>query len=134
MADRAVRRRRVPAAGRPGPAGRLPVGLALGRDGTAYIGRSDDDGTEIWRLPPSGSGSPAASPDRIYASDEDANVTDVSLDGSLVCLEHSEHGDNRHPALRLVRPDGSTVADLWDGPGSGCRRQASNRRSRTRGC
>src|SRR4051794_31805 len=91
-----------------------PAGLALGRDGTAYIGRSDDDGTELWRLDPSG-----RLPERIYASDEDANVTDVSLDGSLVCLEHSEHGDNRHPALRLVGPDGSTVADLWDGPGLG---------------
>jgi dienelactone hydrolase len=102
----------VPAA--PDLAAGYPAGLALGRDGTAYIGRSDDKGSEIWRLDPG-----SASPERIYDSIEDASVTDVSLDGSLVCLEHAEHGDNRHPALRLVARDGSTVADLWDGPGLG---------------
>src|SRR4051794_5767234 len=91
-----------------------PSGLALGRDGTAYIGRSDDDGTEIWRHGPL-----AEAPVRIYASVEDANVTDVDLDGDLICIEHAEHGDNRHPALRVVRPDGTPIADLWDGPGLG---------------
>ncbi|MDQ1634288.1 MAG: hypothetical protein QOJ32_1097 [Frankiaceae bacterium] len=98
----------------PALAAGYPSGLALGRDGTAYVGRSDDDGAEVWRLDPDGQ-----EPVRIYASAEDANVTDVSLDGTLVCLEHSEHGDNRHPALRLVRPDGDAVAELWDGPGLG---------------
>ncbi|HSP37144.1 MAG TPA: prolyl oligopeptidase family serine peptidase [Frankiaceae bacterium] len=98
----------------PSLAAGYPSGLALGRDGTAYIGRSDDGGAEVWRLDP---GAHAA--ERIYVSVEDANVTDVSLDGTLVCLEHAEHGDNRHPALRLVRPEGTTIADLWDGPGFG---------------
>ena len=108
-----------PAPAAPALAAGYPAGLALGRDGTAYIGRSDDDGTEVWRLAPAGSGSPKPVLERIYTSAEDASVADVSLDGSLVCLEHAEHGDNRHPALRLVRPDGTTVADLWDGPGLG---------------
>jgi dienelactone hydrolase len=91
-----------------------PAGLALGLDGSAYIGRSDDDGSEIWRLAEVG-----ATPALLYRSAQDANVDDVSSDGRLVAISHSEHGDNRHPALRLLRPDGSVVADLWDGPGKG---------------
>ncbi len=55
----------------------------------------------------------------IYSHKEDANVGDVTDDGRLVSISHSEHGDNRHPALRVVTPDGTTVADLWDGPGKG---------------
>ena len=44
----------------------------------------------------------------------------LSRDGELVAIEHSEHGDSRHVALRVLRvADGSTVADLWDGPGLG---------------
>lgn len=91
-----------------------PAGLALGLDGTAYIGRTDDDGSEIWRVP-AGGGAPVL----IYRSEQDASVDDVSSDGRLIAISHSEHGDNRHPALRLLSPDGSTVADLWDGPGKG---------------
>ena len=37
-----------------------------------------------------------------------------------MAIGHSEHGDSRHPALRVVRvTDGGTVAELWDGPGLG---------------
>ena len=39
----------------------------------------------------------------------------LSADGSLLCLEHSEHGDLIHPALRVVDPrTGETVGDLHD--------------------
>jgi dipeptidyl aminopeptidase/acylaminoacyl peptidase len=39
----------------------------------------------------------------------------LSPDGSLLCLEHSEHGDLIHPALRVVDPrSGSVVGDLRD--------------------
>jgi acetyl esterase/lipase len=39
----------------------------------------------------------------------------LSSDGSLLCLEHSEHGDLIHPALRVIDPrTGSVVADLVD--------------------
>jgi dipeptidyl aminopeptidase/acylaminoacyl peptidase len=39
----------------------------------------------------------------------------LSTDGTLLCLEHSEHGDLIHPALRVIDPrTGSTVADLRD--------------------
>ena len=39
----------------------------------------------------------------------------LSADGSLLCLEHSEHGDLIHPALRVIDPrSGETVGDLAD--------------------
>jgi dienelactone hydrolase len=39
----------------------------------------------------------------------------LSADGSLLCLEHSEHGDLIHPALRVVDPrTGATVGELLD--------------------
>jgi dipeptidyl aminopeptidase/acylaminoacyl peptidase len=39
----------------------------------------------------------------------------LSADGSLLCLEHAEHGDLIHAALRVIDPrDGSTVGDLVD--------------------
>jgi dipeptidyl aminopeptidase/acylaminoacyl peptidase len=90
-----------------------PAGLAIARDGTAYVGRSDDDGTEIWRVPPAGE------PSLIYSHEQDASVGDVTDDGRLISISHSEHGDNRHPALRVVTPDGTPVAELWDGTGKG---------------
>ena len=49
----------------------------------------------------------------------------LSRDETLVVLEHSEHGDSRHKALRVLRlgadadGDGEVVADLWDGDGLG---------------
>jgi acetyl esterase/lipase len=39
----------------------------------------------------------------------------LSTDGRLLCIEHSEHGDLVHPALRVIDPrDGSVVGDLLD--------------------
>ena len=39
----------------------------------------------------------------------------LSADGSLLCLEHAEHGDLVHPALRVVDPrTGETRGDLLD--------------------
>lgn len=93
-----------------------PAGLALGRGGLAVVGRADDDyGTQIHVI-----GSPGAPPRLLYAHAEDAGVAGLSEDGTLVVIGHSEHGDSRHPALRVVRvDDGSTVTELWDGPGRG---------------
>ena len=71
-----------------------PAGLAIARDGTAYVGRSDDDGSEIWRVPATGEGYSSTPTSRTRASG------DVSDDGLLISISHSEHGDNRHPALR----------------------------------
>jgi len=41
--------------------------------------------------------------------------TGLSVDGTLLCVEHSEHGDLIHPALRVMDPrTGATAADLLD--------------------
>ena len=92
-----------------------PSGLAIGRDGTVVVGRTDDDyGAQIHVV------SSGAAPRLLYAHAEDAGVGDLSEDGELVAISHSEHGDSRHPALRVVRTaSGDAVAELWDGPGKG---------------
>src|SRR5690606_41453727 len=54
-----------------------------------------------------------AAPEVIYHHAEDAHVAALSRGESLIAIGHSEHGDSRHMALRVVRPDGATVADLW---------------------
>ncbi|KOG59114.1 peptide hydrolase [Streptomyces griseoflavus] len=96
----------------PGLAPSYPAGLALGRDGTAVIGRStDEDGTTIHVVRP---GQP---PVEIYRHRESAGVGALSHDGSLIAIEHTEHGDAMHSAIRVVRPDGSTVAELDDTKG-----------------
>ncbi|MCX5398617.1 prolyl oligopeptidase family serine peptidase [Streptomyces sp. NBC_00102] len=101
----------VPAA--PGLEPSYPAGLAIGRDGTAVIGRStDEDGTTIHLVRPGGTGIV-----EIYRHRESAGVGDLSHDGSLIALEHTEHGDAMHSSLRVVRPDGSTVAELDDTEG-----------------
>ncbi|MFI1755073.1 prolyl oligopeptidase family serine peptidase [Streptomyces sp. NPDC020571] len=91
-----------------------PAGLALGRDGrTAVIGRStDEDGTTI-HLARGDGGAPV----EIYRHRESAGVGDLSHDGSLIAIEHTEHGDAMHSALRVLRPDGTTVAELDDTEG-----------------
>ena len=39
----------------------------------------------------------------------------LSADGSLLCLQHAEYGDEMHEALRVIDPrTGATVADLVD--------------------
>ena len=39
----------------------------------------------------------------------------LSADGSLLCLEHAEHGDLIHPALRVIDPrTGTTVSEQLD--------------------
>lgn len=90
----------------PGLGASYPAGLAIGRDGTAVVGRStDEDGTTIHVV------RPGAAPVEIYRHRESAGVGDLSYDGTLIALEHTEHGDAMHSALRVVRPDGSTVAE-----------------------
>lgn len=89
-----------------------PAGLALGRDGTAVVGRStDDDGSTIHVV------RPGSAPAEIYRHRESAGVGDLSHDGTLIAFEHTEHGDAMHSALRVVRPDGTAVAELDDTKG-----------------
>ncbi|MGW1014950.1 S9 family peptidase [Streptomyces niveus] len=96
----------------PGIGAAYPGGLGLGRDGTAVVGCStDEDGSTIHVLPPGGT------PVEIYRHRESAGVGDLSHDGTLVAVEHTEHGDAMHSALRVVRLDGTTVAELDDTKG-----------------
>ncbi|WP_232626781.1 S9 family peptidase [Streptomyces alfalfae] len=97
----------------PGLDASYPAGLALGRDGgTVVVGRStDEDGSTIHVVRPD---APDAGPAEVYRHRESAGVGDLSHDGSLIAVEHTEHGDAMHSALRVIRLDGSTVAELDD--------------------
>ncbi|GGV55314.1 peptide hydrolase [Streptomyces longisporoflavus] len=91
-----------------------PAGIALARDGRmSVVGRStDEDGSTIHVVR-----APGADPVEIYRHRESAGVGDLSHDGSLIAVEHTEHGDAMHSTLRVIRPDGSTVAELDDTEG-----------------
>ncbi|MBV1935974.1 prolyl oligopeptidase family serine peptidase [Streptomyces sp. BV286] len=97
----------------PGLAPSYPAGLALGRDGrTAIVGRStDEDGSTIYVS------RTGEDPVEVYRHRESAGVGDLSHDGSLIAIEHTEHGDAMHSALRVLRMDGSAVAELDDTKG-----------------
>ncbi|WP_405999516.1 prolyl oligopeptidase family serine peptidase [Streptomyces sp. NBC_00829] len=96
----------------PGLEPSYPAGLAIGRDGTSVVGRStDEDGTTIHVV------RTGADPSVIYRHRESAGVGDLSHDGTLIAIEHTEHGDAMHSALRVVRLDGDPVAELDDTKG-----------------
>jgi dienelactone hydrolase len=90
-----------------------PGGLEIG-SGLVAIGRSTDDGSELWLAPAGGP------PRVVYSHADPASVDALSRDGALLVISHSEHGDPRYPALRVLRTaDDSVVADKWDGEGLG---------------
>jgi dienelactone hydrolase len=94
-----------------GPA--YPAGLEIGHRVVA-VGRSTDDGSELWIAPAGGS------PSVFYATPDTASVDALSRDDTLLVYSHSEHGDPRYPALRVLRTDDlGLVADKWDGEGRG---------------
>ncbi|MCW2676684.1 MAG: Dipeptidyl aminopeptidase/acylaminoacyl peptidase, partial [Modestobacter sp.] len=97
----------------PEVAAAFPAGLEVGR-GMVAVGRSTDHGSELW-LAPAG-GTPAV----FYTSPDTASVDALSHDDALLVFSHSEHGDPRYPALRVLRTaDRSMVAEKWDGDGRG---------------
>ncbi|MEU6490446.1 prolyl oligopeptidase family serine peptidase [Streptomyces sp. NPDC046994] len=97
----------------PGLEPSYPAGLVIGRDArTAVVGRStDQDGSTIHLV------RAGQEPVEIYRHRESAGVGDLSRDGSLIAIEHTEHGDAMHSALRVLRPDGSTLTELDDTKG-----------------
>ncbi|UUS32200.1 MULTISPECIES: prolyl oligopeptidase family serine peptidase [Streptomyces] len=106
----------------PGLAPSYPAGLAVGRDGTTVVGRStEEEGTTLHVV------RPGQEPVEIYRHRESAGVGDLSHDGTLVAIEHTEHGDATHAALRVVRladaagasgaPPVTQVAELDDTKG-----------------
>ncbi|WP_020632159.1 prolyl oligopeptidase family serine peptidase [Amycolatopsis alba] len=89
-----------------------PAGLEIGTRVTA-VGVSTDDGSELFAT----IGGETTS---FYRHEDDAGIASLSRDESLLAISHSEHGDSRHPALRVLSTDGfTTVADKWDGDGKG---------------
>ncbi|MEX5718333.1 S9 family peptidase [Geodermatophilus maliterrae] len=94
-----------------GPA--YPAGLEIGASVVA-VGRSTDDGSELWLVPSGGT------PRVVYRHEDPASVDALTLDDELLVISHSEHGDPRYPALRVLRTDDdSVVAEKWDGEGRG---------------
>jgi len=51
----------------------------------------------------------------LYEHREPASVDGVSRDEALIVISHSEHGDSRHPALRVIDPKGE-----YEGLATGC--------------
>ena len=103
----------TPAVALPGVEDGYPAGLEIGRRLVA-AGTSTDDGTRIWL------GDRAAAARIVYEHAEDAGVGALSEDETLLAISHSEHGDSRHPAVRVIRTDdGGAVAERSDGPGRG---------------
>ncbi|MEV7554201.1 prolyl oligopeptidase family serine peptidase [Amycolatopsis sp. NPDC089917] len=89
-----------------------PAGLEIGTRVIA-VGVSTDDGSELFAH----IGGETTS---FYRHEDDAGIASLSRDESLLAISHSEHGDSRHPALRVLSTDGFTaVADKWDGDGKG---------------
>ncbi len=62
-------------------------------------------------------GDQAPAPVEIYRHRQSAGVGDLSHDSSLIAIEHTEHGDAMHSAIRVVSLDGTTVAELDDTEG-----------------
>ncbi|MGH3973956.1 MAG: prolyl oligopeptidase family serine peptidase [Pseudonocardiaceae bacterium] len=91
-----------------------PAGLDIGRRSVA-VGASTDEGTTVWI---SRDGSPA---EVVYCSEHNAGVGALSRDERLLALMHSEHGDSRHPSVRVLDLDEgrAVVAEKWDGRGKG---------------
>lgn len=92
----------------------LPAGIAISAIGLAAVGVAcPGEGFRIHLV----RGRKATRV--LYEHSEPAAVAAMSLDGSLIAISHSEYGDPRHPALRVLRQDGSTLGELYDGPGKG---------------
>ncbi|MGH4036006.1 S9 family peptidase [Actinomycetota bacterium Odt1-20B] len=90
-----------------------PAGLALSRDGSfAVVGRSTDEDGSTVHVVRADEGAV-----EVYRHRESAGVGALSHDGSLIAIEHTEHGDAMHSALWVIRPDGSSVASLDDTKG-----------------
>src|SRR6185295_6583909 len=103
-----------------------PVGVTDGApslDGREVFWFADDTGDEAgrWLAQPLAGGPPT----ELYRSNEALHVgnwngrgfseSGLSADGSLLCVEHAEHGDLIHPALRVIDArSGATVGEQSD--------------------
>ena len=98
----------------PGLAPSYPGGLGLANDGTVVVGRmTDDEGSSIHIA------RPGLAPVTVYRHVESAWLAALSEDGEYFAIAHNEHGDAMRSSLRVLRQDGTTVAELHDGPPGG---------------
>jgi acetyl esterase/lipase len=89
-----------------------PAGLEIGHRLIA-VGVSTDEGSALYAHA-------GGETTRFYSTDDDASISALSRDEQLLAISHSEHGDSRHPAVRILSTkDFSAVADKWDGEGKG---------------
>ncbi|HVF13337.1 MAG TPA: prolyl oligopeptidase family serine peptidase [Acidimicrobiales bacterium] len=95
----------------------LDIGVDAGGRGISVAGTAAGHGFSVWTA--EGGGGPAREVHRHPDLVEIAGAG-LSRDSRLVCLQHAEHGDTIHLALRVVDPrTGETVAEEWDGAGLG---------------
>ncbi|MGI5268398.1 S9 family peptidase [Nonomuraea sp. CA-218870] len=94
------------------PAGQTP-GIALSSTGPVAISLAADGAFRVCLVREGGRA------ELLYEHGEAAWVAGMSMDGELIAINHGEYGDVRHPALRVVRPSGEVVDELYDGPGKG---------------
>jgi acetyl esterase/lipase len=90
------------------------AGVAVG-DRVTAVGLGDEEGFSIWLA----RGAHAA--ERIHAHAQVIHVADLSRDETLLAVEHAEHGDAIHLAVRVldVGNGGASVGEQWDGDGLG---------------
>lgn len=101
----------------PGTTPGWSAGLDVGDTVTA-VAAATDDATTIWTRVGE------ADAQVVYTHAESAGVGALSKDESLLAIEHSEHGDSRHPDLRVLRLGETgavtgTAGELSDGEGKG---------------
>lgn len=86
-----------------------PGGLLLGNRHTV-IGITDEAGSTIFVADAGGSTR------ELYHHRESAHAAALSEDETLVAIEHSERGDARHPAVRVLDLTGAVLGEIDDGP------------------
>jgi dipeptidyl aminopeptidase/acylaminoacyl peptidase len=92
------------------------AGLAIGV-GIVAVGTADDDGFAVRVAEGPGWGRPAR---LLHQHPELVEVAGLSRDSQLLALQHAEHGDSIHPAVRVVDPrTGQVLGEQWDGEGRG---------------
>ncbi len=89
------------------------AGLSLG-DGIVVVGTADDSGFAV-RVAEGG-----GSARLLHSHPETVDVAGLSRDTRLLAIQHAEHGDNIHLAVRVLDPrTGEVVGQQWDGDGLG---------------
>ncbi len=89
------------------------AGLSLG-DGIVALGTADDQGFAV-RVAVGGEAARV-----LFSHPETLDVAGLSRDSRLLAIQHAEHGDNIHLAVRVVDPrTGAVVGEQWDGPDLG---------------